>query len=123
MKFNIGDWVQGKSKEGELIHGFIDTIDILQGIVTVYVVNSDNEETIGKVVAVREHWLRSSTDIKLDNAQVVHNLIDMALATWDEEWFMELTDSLKSIEGSSNEKGSGTVSYPFHHNRLGPVGR
>ncbi|MBD2871325.1 IDEAL domain-containing protein [Paenibacillus arenilitoris] len=121
MKFNVSDWVQGKTGEGELIQGFIETMDILQGIATVYVVHSDNEATIGKVVAVREQWVRKLPDNTLEDAQYVQNLIDMALATRDKEWFMELTNELKSIESGERNENEGAASYPFHHNRLGPA--
>ncbi|WP_424769252.1 hypothetical protein [Paenibacillus sp. sgz302251] len=123
MKLNVSDWVQGKTHEGELIHGFIETIDILQGIVTVNVVKSDNEVIIGKIVAVRENWLRRVPDITLEDAQLAQNLIDMALATWDEAWFMELTGAQESSVGDRAATGSRQRSNSFPHNRLGSVGR
>ncbi|CAM4356782.1 IDEAL domain-containing protein [Paenibacillus alkaliterrae] len=119
MKFNTSDWVQGKTKDGELIHGFIETIDILQGIVTVNVVKSDNEERVGHIVAVRASWIKRVPDTALEDAQLVQNLIDLALATWDEAWFMELTESLKSKELAASEADAQSRVYLALRNRLG----
>lgn len=49
-RFEIGDWVQGRSREAELIHGYVETVDSNQGIIKVFVVESDNEKTIGKSI-------------------------------------------------------------------------
>lgn len=116
---NISDWVQGKAQDGELIQGFIESMDALQGIVSVYVVKSDNEEIIGKSVAVREHWIKNAADLPVNDPQLVQNLIDMALATWDEAWFQELTDTLKLIYSDPALVGSRSRKYPSHNNRLG----
>lgn len=101
MDFKISDWVQGKAQGGELIYGFIDSINELDKIVSVYVVKSDNDNIVGKIAAVREHWLKSVPVISLEDTQLMHNLIDMALATRDESWFMELTETLRTIQNSS----------------------
>lgn len=119
MKFNISDWVQGKTKDGELIHGFVETVDILQGFVTVYVVKSDNEEAIGKIVAVRSSWLKNLSGITLDDAQVFQNSIDLALDTWDEAWFMELTNAQKASGIEAAQTGDRSKIYSFPANRLG----
>ncbi|MGG1634100.1 hypothetical protein BK120_16050 [Paenibacillus sp. FSL A5-0031] len=118
MKFNISDWVQGKTKDGELIHGFVETIDILQGFVTVSVVKSDNVEVIGKTVAVRSSWLKNVSEITINDAQVFQNAIDLALDTWDEAWFMELTNAKKASEEAA-EAGERSKVYSFPVNRLG----
>ncbi|MFX3634358.1 MAG: hypothetical protein ACE3L7_23730 [Candidatus Pristimantibacillus sp.] len=94
MKFEISDWVQGKAQNGELIQGYIETIDMMQGIIRVHVVKSDNESIMGRLVAVREQWLKKMPERLPDDSAQIHNLIDMALSTWDEPWFMELTEQL-----------------------------
>ncbi|WP_139991188.1 hypothetical protein [Paenibacillus paridis] len=119
MKFNISDWVQGKTKDGELIHGFVETIDILQGFVTVNVVKSDNEEVIGKIVAVRSSWLKNVSDIAVDDGQLFQNSINLALDTWDEAWFMELTNTRKASEVAAAQAGDKSNIYSFPVNRLG----
>lgn len=118
MKFNISDWVQGKTKDGELIHGFVETIDILQGFVTVNVVKSDNVDIIGKIVAVRSSWLKNVSSIAVNDLQMYQNTIDLALDTWDEAWFLELTNTRKaSEEAAQSEERSKVYSFPV--NRLG----
>ncbi|MNE89350.1 hypothetical protein D3C80_1867520 [compost metagenome] len=118
MKVNISDWVQGRTSEGELIHGFVEAVDLLQGIVTVYVVKSDNEKIAGKRVAVRGHWLRQASEYIMDDPQAVDQLIDLSLAVWDEAWFMELTDKWKAMELGKAESSSHSRAYPLDRNRL-----
>ncbi|MCA0756537.1 hypothetical protein KP806_15890 [Paenibacillus sp. N4] len=119
MNMNISDWVQGRTTDGELIHGFIETIDMLQGIVTVHVVKSDNEERVGNTVAVRASWIKRVPDTTLEDPQLVQNMIDMALATWDEAWFMELTESLKSADKAASGADSQAKLFTTVVNRLG----
>jgi hypothetical protein len=119
MKLSVSDWVQGKTTDGELIHGFIETIDILQGIVTVHVVKSDNEERVGHIVAVRSSWIKRVPDVSLQDAEIARNLIDVALATWDETWFMELTESLKSQDQTAFRREDGSQRVITAVNRLG----
>jgi hypothetical protein len=119
MKFNVSDWVQGKTKDGELIHGFVETIDILQGFVTVNVVKSDNIEVIGKIVAVRSSWLKTISDIAVNDAAVYQNSIDLALDTWDEAWFMELTNARKASEDAAAQALDRSKILAFPVNRLG----
>ncbi|NIK78216.1 hypothetical protein FHS15_003354 [Paenibacillus castaneae] len=123
MKINISDWVRGKTREGELIHGFIESFDILQGIVVVNVVESDNEDIVGKKVAVREQWLKPVPEITLADDMFMLNLIDISLATRDEAWFMELTNYLKSNGNEAIGANHASEIRSKHINRLGPVGR
>jgi hypothetical protein len=97
-RFKYGDWVQGRSRDGELIHGFVETIDSIQEIVKVIVVESDNEKAIGKSI-----WLHNKSAEKLPNVAVsdesqLLSLIDLALLSKDEQWFMELTMKLAAIK-------------------------
>ncbi len=119
MEMKVSDWVQGKTTDGELIHGYIETIDVLQGIVTVQVVKSDNEERVGQIVAVRSSWIKRVPDVSLQDAAIAQNLIDMALATWDESWFMELTESLKSHNQSAARREEGPNRIKTVVNRMG----
>ncbi|GGG03210.1 hypothetical protein [Paenibacillus abyssi] len=119
MKFEISDWVQGTTRNGELIHGFIETIDRVDGIVKVNIVESDNEDIIGKHVAVREYWLKKLPLLPIDEPEHINNLIDIALSTWDEAWFMELSAKLKAIQHHPVKVGSDDLAYPSFNNRLG----
>jgi hypothetical protein len=98
MRFETSDWVQGRTSNGELIQGFIEHIDSLEGIVTVQVIKSDNEDSVGKPTAVREHWIKKIPEDAPMNAQQLLSMIDLALATRDEAWFMELTDQLQAVK-------------------------
>lgn len=68
MKVEISDWVQAKTKDGELIHGFVDAVDESQRMANVIVVRSDNEDSVGKPIAVRDHWLRKLPDYVMEDA-------------------------------------------------------
>lgn len=43
-----GDWVKGKSIDGELLIGYIESLALQGGALKVTVVTSDNEMTVGK---------------------------------------------------------------------------
>jgi len=121
MRVAISDWVKAKTKNGELIHGFVETVDAEQKLVTLFVVQSDNDESIGKSVVVREQWLRKLPTYTLADAEPIKGLIDIALSTRDEEWFNELTQALTSLsqnagadllKRSINSRSSNRLGYP-----------
>jgi len=87
----IGDWVKGKTKNGELIHGFVESTDSLRGTVKVYVVNSDNEVAVGKSVVTVKQWIDVLPVFTFDDQEQLSDLIDLALVTKDKEWFTELS--------------------------------
>ncbi|WP_256760785.1 IDEAL domain-containing protein [Cohnella sp. WQ 127256] len=124
MKVEMSEWVMAKTKNGELIQGFVDAIDDQQGVATVFVVKSDNVESVGKSVVVRDRWLRKLPTYSLDDAEAIQSLIDLALATRDEQWFTELSQTLSKVTASGNKDRvkSSVTSSSFTH-RLGyPVG-
>ncbi|MEK3883493.1 hypothetical protein [Paenibacillus sp. PL2-23] len=90
MRFNVSDWVHAKTVEGEMVFGFVEAVDSVQGIVTIHVVHSDHEERVGLAATVRASTVKKVPDTNLDDVRVPE-LIDLALATWDEVWFRELT--------------------------------
>lgn len=123
MKFEIGDWVQGRSADGEFITGYLETLDPQQNIARVRVVQSDNRDTAGKLIAVRHSWLRQLPEYTERNAVQLKSLIDIALAAGDEAWFNELTASLNERR-SLNEESSVEPSVPTSIiNRLGIYGK
>jgi len=119
MTFEISDWVQANTSNGELIHGYIDSRDEQQGIAKLMVVKSDNEEIVGKVITVREHGLKLLPVTSFDDVGHILNLIDMALSTHDEAWFRELTEKL--IPAGSTAKENHSIPRVHHSfaNRLG----
>ncbi|PLR94665.1 IDEAL domain-containing protein [Bacillus sp. T33-2] len=102
----VGDWIKGKSKHGELIHGYIETIDALRGSVKVNVVASDNKGTIGKCIVTLNKWVEKFHDADTNLEGQIITLIDLALATGDKEWFMELSAKLNSIRQDSEKNES-----------------
>lgn len=97
-RVEIGDWVQGRSRDGELIHGYVETVDSDQGMVKVNVIESDNEKAIGKFVWIVNKWTKKLTNLTNSNESQLLTLIDLALLTKDEQWFMELSAKLASIK-------------------------
>lgn len=93
-RFENGDWVQGRFREGELIHGYVETVDSNQGIVKVHVVESDNEKVIGKSIWILNKWIEKLPDITISNESQLLELIDLALLSKDEQWFKELSSKL-----------------------------
>jgi hypothetical protein len=112
-----GDWVQGRSREGELIHGFVETVDSIQEIVKVNVVESDNEKTIGKSIWLLNTSAEKLPDLTVSNESQLLSLIDLALLSKDEQWFMELSMQLAAIKKVSkvNNKKS---EYLISGNRI-----
>ncbi|KKI90527.1 group-specific protein [Bacillus sp. SA1-12] len=99
-----GDWIKGKSQDGELIVGYIESLDIPKGVVKVTVVTSDNNETIGKTISVLAKQIKRLPDSKVTNKEQLLFLIDLALSTGDEEWFIELSSKLNSMKQLVNGK-------------------
>ncbi|MFC4776878.1 IDEAL domain-containing protein [Paenibacillus sp. GCM10023252] len=121
MALDISDWVQARTLNGELVHGYIESVDALQRIATIHVVRSDNEDSVGKLIAVRDQWLKKLPDAQLDE-QSLRELINLALATDDEPWFMELTEQLGQVQTSAGitaRRSKARASFP---NRLGLSG-
>ncbi|WP_239614871.1 hypothetical protein [Cohnella mopanensis] len=119
MKVEISDWVLAKTKNGELIHGFVEDLDDQQGMATVYTVKSDNVESVGKPVVVRERWLRKLPDYSPHDSEAIRSLIDIALSTRDEHWFQELTSKMASIAINDMEQTLHSNRYPSAPSRLG----
>ncbi|QYR20322.1 IDEAL domain-containing protein [Paenibacillus sp. sptzw28] len=122
MKFEIGEWVQGNTNQGELVHGFIESVDLLQGTVAIYVVASDNETAVGKKVEIREQSVKKLPVTSLVNKQQIESLIDIALSVRDEAWFTELTLKLNAIPQDSTRSGEPNIITSPNTNRLGFLG-
>jgi len=93
----VGEWIKGKSRNGELIIGFIESLDILDGVATVRVVKSDNKKAMGKSIPLLNKRIEVMRSLETPNEEQLLYLIDLALATWDENWFIKLTSKLNSI--------------------------
>ncbi len=91
-------WVTGKTPNGELIIGYIDKIDPAKDIVRVTVVNSDNEDIVGDTIEMLHHWVETIPSSFEKSKTQLEFLIDLALETKDEEWFLELSAEWKKKE-------------------------
>jgi hypothetical protein len=93
-----GDWVQGRSRDGELIHGYVETVDTNKGMLQVNVVESDNEKAIGKSIWIVNKRAEKLPEITGRNESELLALIDLALLFKDEQWFKELSTKLAAIK-------------------------
>lgn len=107
MKFEVSDWVQAKTRDGEFVHGFIESLAEDQRLAQIFVVRSDNEQSVGQSATALVHWLRKLPPISLEEPEAIRSLIDIALATRDEQWFAELSGRLSSAE--SQEQSSSPI--------------
>jgi hypothetical protein len=98
----ISDWVKGISRHGELILGFIDSINLDQEAVYIVVAESDNEELIGKTIPMSIKQVESIPAAKTKDAGQLEFLIDLALSTGDKEWFDELSAELNAKKQAVN---------------------
>ncbi|MBB6452607.1 gamma-glutamylcyclotransferase (GGCT)/AIG2-like uncharacterized protein YtfP [Salirhabdus euzebyi] len=102
-----GDWVKGVGKHGELIHGFVVKFDIHTSKLTIKVVQSDNELIIGKVVRLDQREIKKIEPLWSYSEKELEALIDLALSSRDEAWFIKLTDQLmKQRSNDLNSKGN-----------------
>ena len=97
-----GDWVKGKLRDEELIIGYIESLDI-SGVVKVTIVTSDNNKMIGKTVPILSERVKSLPVSKAINKAQILFLIDLALSTGDQTWFIELSSKLNSINELVNQ--------------------
>lgn len=102
MILKNSDWVKGISRHGELIIGFVDSMNIVQEAVYVVVAESDNEELIGKTIPMSFTQVESIPDNETKDAGQLEFLIDLALSTGDKEWFNELSAELNGKKQSVN---------------------
>jgi len=117
MKMKISDWVQGKTKDDEMIFGFVEEIDSMNGVAAVHVVQSDNEERVGRKASLRIAGIKPVPAASFADNEQIDDVIDLALATGDKAWFMELTEGRKT--GRPSATGSRENAGP----RFAPVNR
>lgn len=93
----IGDWVKGNLLSGELIIGYIESLSNIEGVAKVTIVTSDNDEIIGRTIALLTNQVKHLPSANVTNKEQILFLIDLALSTGDEEWFNELSSKLQSM--------------------------
>ncbi|EOP52830.1 hypothetical protein IKQ_02928 [Bacillus cereus VDM053] len=99
----VGDWVRGISNEGELIVGYIALLDDVDDVVTVIIVKREDRYTINETISLFSKHVNKLPESKAINKEQILYLIDLALLTGDEEWFIELSSKLNSIKELVNE--------------------
>jgi IDEAL domain len=114
-----GDWIKGKTRNGELIRGYIESIDFLHGIAKVHVVESDNKKIIGKTIGALINLIEKLPVSTEMNKEQIFQLIDLALLTKDEEWFIDLSTKLNSLGKVSNVNKKNDNVSPTGINRIG----
>ncbi|MGD6901346.1 IDEAL domain-containing protein [Bacillus infantis] len=92
-----GDWVKGKSIDGKLLMGYIESLDPQGGALKVTAVTSDNEMIVGKTILMQSKDVKKLPETKISNKEQIRFLIDLALSTGDEEWFIELSSQINSM--------------------------
>lgn len=103
MFLKTGDWVKGNTQDGALIIGYIESLNIPGGFVKVHVIRSDNQEMIGKTNFLSSNRVKSLPASNAINKEQIRFLIDLALSTGDEEWFIHLSSKLNAIKQLVNE--------------------
>ncbi|MDQ0245555.1 hypothetical protein J2S09_003132 [Bacillus fengqiuensis] len=118
VRLKAGDWIKGKSREGELIHGYIETIDSLQEAVKVNIVECDNENMIGTTIWLLNNRVEKLPFATTSNEEQILTLIDVALSTKDEQWFMELSEKLRFLRKTPEAETKKKIVYPMSGNRI-----
>ncbi|WP_349654846.1 IDEAL domain-containing protein [Mesobacillus sp. AQ2] len=91
----VGDWIKGKSRDGELIIGYVESLDVLDEKINATITSSDDEALVGKTIPMPTNGVKKLPEPQVKNKEQIQYLIDLALATGDQEWFMELSEQLK----------------------------
>jgi enoyl reductase-like protein len=121
VQVHLGDWVSGTTVDDERIRGFVESVSKEQGSVLVRVTESDREEIIGRVAESLIAKVELLDVEAWTDEQTFHDLIDMALATKDEQWFMDLTSEFLALNNKSNKKSKlrNELTYnPVTHRRI-----
>ncbi|WP_052807253.1 IDEAL domain-containing protein [Risungbinella massiliensis] len=112
-----GDWVKGKSRDGELLFGYLQNIDLTKGLAMIYVVECDNDQQTGKTMVLQTKAIERLPISTTKNEHQLAQLIDLALQTKDEKWFMDLSTELNAIRTTSKQNTNLDDTSP-HRNRL-----
>ncbi|WP_117160789.1 IDEAL domain-containing protein [Paraliobacillus sp. X-1268] len=99
----IGDWVRAKSSKGELIHGFVEKNALDHNIIQLRVVASDNKMLMGHSIQINKIKLNKLDMTVSKTEKQLRQLIDIALETKDEAWFLDLTKQLQYVEKTKKQ--------------------
>ncbi|WP_163539818.1 IDEAL domain-containing protein [Gracilibacillus sp. YIM 98692] len=114
-RFMEGDWIRGKTRRGELVHGYLLETPSPHSKLSVKVVFSDNENVTGQVTRLDQKNVELLEDLTTRTEEELQDLIDLALATKDEEWFIKLSTELRENQNKQGQslKGRGNYKHEF----------
>ncbi|WP_010631820.1 hypothetical protein [Sporolactobacillus vineae] len=98
-----GDWVKGRTVNGELMCGYVIDFDSNDGTVKVAVVACDRESTVGRTVETLNYLIKPFPVQPFNNDQL-RSLADLALITSDREWFMDLSGQLAKSKSTVSDR-------------------
>ncbi|MFC4321491.1 hypothetical protein [Litchfieldia salsa] len=113
----IGNWVKGTTKSGELFLGYIEDIHSLNKTVKVKVVHSDHDIVVGKTIETLSRLVQGLPSAET-NEEGIRELIELSLITKDEDWFYELQERFVAIRKASNIHKQSIAVKPTQHNRI-----
>ncbi|WP_332633549.1 IDEAL domain-containing protein [Halalkalibacter flavus] len=90
-----GDWIKGKTRNDEWVHGYIESVEPYHPLVRLKVLFSDNTEFVGRTIRIEKKDIEKQAPLTNFSEAELLNFIDLALSTRDQQWFMELTSKLK----------------------------
>jgi hypothetical protein len=93
----VGDWIKAMSRDGELIIGYVESFDLSEEMIKITLTSSDHDELVGKTIPILNNMVKKLPNSNVKNKEQIHHLIDLALATGDEDWFLELSSKLNAI--------------------------
>ncbi|WP_226672424.1 IDEAL domain-containing protein [Rossellomorea aquimaris] len=93
----VGDWIKGTLLTGELIIGYVEHLDNQGSAVKAKIVTSDNKTIEGRSLPLLNRQVNKIPDTHVKNKEQIQFLIDLALETGDQEWFLELTAKLNAM--------------------------
>ncbi|MBN8192913.1 IDEAL domain-containing protein [Bacillus sp. NTK074B] len=93
----VGDWIKGTLLTGELIIGYVENLDNQGSAVKAKIVTSDNKTIEGRSLPLLNRQVNKIPDTHVKNKEQIQFLIDLALVTGDQEWFLELTAKLNAM--------------------------
>jgi hypothetical protein len=101
--FKIGDWVKAKSVEGELVIGYIERLNEKSKTAKIKVVQAEQASIAGRTIETLIRSVSALQPSSISTKDEILGLIDLALFTRDEKWFLELTNELSRYEKNTNK--------------------
>ncbi|MDD9149884.1 MULTISPECIES: hypothetical protein [unclassified Sporolactobacillus] len=112
LKWKKGDWVKGRTVNGELMHGYIVDYNAGTGTVKVHVVACDRESTVGRTIETLGYLIKPFPVLPPTGGQL-RSMADLALVTYDRDWFMDLSSQLVGMNEDSGKDSSSRSSSWF----------